>query len=118
MILLGQVEPLRIDLDEIERRVDARIAQSLGEIGMSSSLDLFATYAGRESDLREWLKDAAINLDRNLRMQYLAGTALNLDNGPAIYEDMLAYRRFPEDLFTGARDRVDSLRTRIAEDQR
>ena len=73
--------------------------QSLAEVGMNSPVDLFATYAGRKSDLTEWLKDAAINRDRNLRMQYLAGIGLNLDDSAAIYAGMLAYRRFPEDLF-------------------
>ena len=115
MVLLGTVEPLRIDLDEMEQRVGYRgapspMAQSLAEIGMNSPEDLFATYAGRRSDLTEWLKGAAINRDRNLRMQYLAGLGLNLDDAANIYAGMLAYRRFPADLFAGAEGRVDSLR--------
>jgi spermidine synthase len=106
MVLLGQAEPLRIDLDEMERRLGrpeyAPVAQSLGEIGMSSGVDLFATYAGRKPDLTGWLRDAAINRDRNLRMQYLAGTGLNLDDSADIYSGMLAYRRLPADLFVSA----------------
>ena len=55
MVLLGQVEPLRIDLDEMDQRLGrpeyAMVAQSLREVGMNSSVDLFATYAGRRSDL-------------------------------------------------------------------
>ena len=117
MLLLGQVEPLRVDLDEIERRLGqpdyTRVAQSLGEIGMRSPVDLFATYAGRGSDLTEWLRGAAINRDRNLRMQYLAGTGLNLDDSAAIYADMLAYRRFPANVFISAEGKVDSLRQAI-----
>jgi spermidine synthase len=118
MVLLGQVEPLRIDLDEMERRVGYRgggskLAQSLAEIDMNSPVDLFATYAGRRSDLTQWLKNAPMNRDRNLRMQYLAGLGLNLDNAAAIYAGMLAYRRFPEDLFTSAEGRADSLRRAI-----
>lgn len=115
MVLLGQVEPLRIDLDEMEQRFGYRddtskIPASLAEVGMNSPIDLFATYAGRKSDLEGWLKDAAINRDRNLRMQYLAGMGLNLDESASIYADMLAYKRFPEDLFRSAEGRVDSLR--------
>ncbi|HEY7338414.1 MAG TPA: fused MFS/spermidine synthase [Bryobacteraceae bacterium] len=115
MVLLGQAEPLRIDLDAMERRFGYRddankIPQSLAEIGMESPEDLFATYAGRRSDLTDWLKGAAINRDRNLRMEYLAGLGLNLDESASIYAGMLAYRRFPEDLFAGAEGRVDSLR--------
>jgi spermidine synthase len=121
MVLLGQAGPLRIDLDEIDRRLGSpeysRVAKSLGEVGMRSALDLFETYAGRRSDLTAWLKDAVINRDRNLRMQYLAGFGLNLDESAAIYAEMIAYRRFPEDLFTSAEGRVDFLRARLPNDQ-
>jgi spermidine synthase len=118
MVLLGQVEPLKIDLDDMEQRVgyrggDSKMAQSLAEVGMNSPVDLFATYAGRASDLKPWLTGAAINRDRNLRMQYLAGIGLNADDSAAIYAGMLAYRRFPEDLFFSAEGRVDSLRQAI-----
>jgi spermidine synthase len=114
MVLLGQVDPLRIDLDAMERRIgyrgDTRMAQSLAGIGMNSPVDLFATYAGRRSDLKYWLRNAPINHDRNLRMQYLAGLGLNLDESAAIYASMLAYRRFPSDLFFSREGRIDSLR--------
>ena len=118
MVLLGQVEPLKINLDEMEQRVgyrggDSRIAQSLKEVGMNSPVDLFATYAGRASDLKPWLTGAAINRDRNLRMQYLAGIGLNADDSAAIYAGILAYRRFPGDLFFSTEGRVDSLREAI-----
>jgi len=121
MVLLGQVAPLRIDLDAMEQRMGYRggisgvseIPQSLAEIGMNSPEDLFATYAGRRSDLTQWLKGAAINSDRNLRMQYLAGIGLDLDDSAAIYAGMLAYRHFPEDLFTGTEGRVDFLRDAV-----
>ena len=46
-------------------------------------------------------------------MQYLAGFGLNLDDSAAIYAGMLAYRRFPEDVFMSAQGRVDSLRAAI-----
>jgi spermidine synthase len=118
MVLLGQVEPLRIDLDEMEQRIgyrggESKIARSLAEIGMNSPVDLFATYAGRRSDLTEWLRNIPLNRDRNLRMQYLAGLGLNLDDAAAIYAGLLAYRRFPDDLFVSAEGRVDSLREAI-----
>jgi spermidine synthase len=117
MLLLGQVEPLRVDLDQMEQRIGSpaynKVRQSLAEVGMNSPADLFATYAGRRSDLTEWLSGAAINRDRNLRMQYLAGIGLNLDDSVAIYAGMLAYRRFPENLFFGAQERVDELRAAV-----
>ena len=44
---------------------------------------------------------------------YLAGIGLNLDDSPAIYAGMLAYRRFPADIFSSAEGRVHSLREAI-----
>jgi spermidine synthase len=117
MVLLGQVEPLRIDVDEIQARLNrpeyAAVAQSLREIGINSAVDLFATYAGRRPDLDAWMKDAVINRDRNLRLQYLAGMGLNLYENGAIYDDMLNYRRFPADVFTGSAASLQMLRASL-----
>ena len=114
-ILLGQVEPLRIDLDEMEERIgyrggNSRVASSLAEVDINSPVDLFRTYAGQKSDLAEWLRGAAINHDSNLRMQYLAGLGLDLDDAASIYAGILAYRRFPADLFVSTEGRVNSLK--------
>jgi len=116
MVLLGTAEPLHIDLDRMELLFGHghdgafdQVADSLAEVGMNSPVDLFATYAGRRADLADWLRGAAINRDRNLRMQYLAGAGLNLDDSAKIYAEVLGYRRFPEDMFSSAEGRLYSL---------
>lgn len=113
-VLLGQVEPTVINLDDMEQRLMqadyAPVARSLGEIGFHSAVDLFATYAGRASDMAGYLKDASINRDHNLRLQYLAGLGLNLYQGGPIYNDIIAYSRFPDGLFAGSPAAMDSLR--------
>ena len=43
-----------------------------------------------------------MNRDRNLRLQYLAGTELNIVNDPAVYNEIAVYRRFPDELFVGS----------------
>ena len=50
------------------------------------------------------------NDDGNLRLQYLAGSGLNSLQAPKIYANILAYRRFPEDLLTGKGDGIEALR--------
>jgi spermidine synthase len=60
---------------------------------------MLGTYAGQASDLSPWLADAQINRDGDLRLQYLAGFALNSSQENAIYSNMLTYRRFPDNLF-------------------
>ena len=106
LVLFGQVEPTTINLDVIDARLKqpeyAKVAQSLREIGFSSAVDLFSTYAGNASDLKPWLKDAPINRDRNLRLQYLAGLGLNLYQSGPIYTEMLSYRTLPQNLFVGS----------------
>jgi spermidine synthase len=118
VVLLGRAEPFRIDIDTLEQRLGRddhrRVAESLQEVEFDSVLDLLATYAGRGPDLVEWLKDAQINTDRNLRLQYLAGMGLNAYQGEAIYDKLLTCRKFPETLFTGSPVRRLRLRGAIA----
>jgi spermidine synthase len=65
---------------------------------------------GRAPDLENWLKDAQINTDRNLRLQYLAGMGSGAAQAAEIYEDLLRQRRFPEDLFIASEETKDVLR--------
>jgi spermidine synthase len=69
-----------------------------------------ATYAGQARDLRNWLRGAQINTDRNLRLQYLAGMGLNLQGAEYIHDDMFTHFRFPENLFKGSDARLRELR--------
>ncbi len=106
VVLLGQAEATTIDIEALEERLDrldyVPVAQSLAEVGFNSATDLLATYAGQATDLRPWLEGAEINRDRNLRLQYLAGMDLNSYQEGRIYDEMLAYCVFPEELFVGS----------------
>jgi spermidine synthase len=117
VLLLGQAGAAKIDVDEIQQRLDlpeyAGVAASLRDVGLNSATDLLATYAGQAPDLRAWLKGAAINRDGNLRLQYLAGWAVDTSRETFIYKDMLRYRRFPLDVIVGSDERLRTLRNRI-----
>jgi len=106
LVLVGQVEPTVIDLDQVEAKLHrpefATLAQSLREIGVNSAIDLFSTYAGQAGEMTGWTKDAVITHDRNLKLQYLAGWGVNLNIGPQIYSGILAQRRMPYKIFTGS----------------
>jgi spermidine synthase len=121
VVLLGQLEPTRINLDDIEARLNkpeyARMKQSLSEIGMHSAVDLFGTYAGQASDFKEWVKTAQINRDRNLRLQYLAGRGLNLYQADVIYRDMAIHGQEPKDIFEGSDQMKQALLGRIRVEQ-
>jgi spermidine synthase len=113
LVLLGQVQPTKIDVDEwltrLQRPEYEPIATSLREIGFPTAVELLATYSGSAHDLARWLKDAAITRDRNLRLQYLAGMGLNLRQSGTIYNNMLAYRQQPVGVFVGSPGTLETL---------
>ena len=117
VVLLGQVEPTRIDVDALEGLLRtpefAPVARSLREIGFDSAVALLSTYGGRGAELAPWLKDAEINRDDNLRLQFLAGFGMNVDERAEIYRGMLAFRHYPDDLFTGSPASLGALRVAL-----
>jgi spermidine synthase len=118
IVLLGQAGKLKIDVDSLQQRLDRPeykpVAGSLHEVGYKSAADLLSTYAVEASDLRGWLRNAQINRDRNLRLQYLAGMGLNQYLAPVIYGQILRYGSFPSGIFTGSAERLRSLRAAMA----
>jgi len=117
LVLFGQLEAGKINIDTVQARLDdpanAAVAQSLREIGIFSAIDLFGTYAGRQADMKNWLNDAIINTDRNLKLQYLAGLGLNLYQSDAIYKAMIREVKYPEELFEGSEETLKALRVKV-----
>ena len=118
LVLIGQAEPSRINLDQLQQRLDrpdySSVTASLGAVGFHSAVDLLATYAGRAEDLMPLTASAQINQDMNMRLQYMAGLGLNSMSFQKTYEQILALRKFPESLITGTGPRMDALRTMLA----
>ncbi len=114
VVLLGQVGALKIDVDGLQNRLDhsdyQSATQDLQKSGLRTAVELLATYAGRGSDLKPWLKDAEITRDRNLRLQYLAGMALNVRESHLIFSILMDYCRYPEDLFIASEPLRKALR--------
>jgi spermidine synthase len=106
VVMLGQVEPLKIDPDAIEERLQrpdyVAVRKSVNEVDFQTIVGLLSTYAVHARDLRPWLKDAEINRDRNLRLQYLAGLQLNTNQSGFILDCILIHRRYPETMITGS----------------
>lgn len=106
IVLLAQVEPAKIDIDALQKRLERDdhklVRQSLAEVNFHSAPQMLGTYAGRASDLRDWLQGSAINQDLNLRLQYLAGMGLNYDKPGYIYSEMLQRRKPAPEIFSGS----------------
>jgi spermidine synthase len=113
IVLSGQLTPQSFDLAAIEARLarsDHRaVVQSLLDVNLDSASDLFASWTGDRTTLAPWLKDAAINHDRDLRLQYLAGLALNHAEEDTIYREMLIYWTRPVSLFRGTPGQLQAL---------
>jgi spermidine synthase len=110
VVLVARLDDNPIDVDALQARITqpeyARVQESLAEVGYEAVFDLLRTYSGRGSDLAPWLQGAEINSDRNLRLQYLAGLGYNEFLGTEIRNEILTYRTFPTDLFTGSPESV------------
>jgi spermidine synthase len=115
LVLIGQAGEAVINIDDIQGRLDrpdyAPVLASISEVGFHSAVEVMGTYAGRASDLQQFIAGAQINQDLNMRLQYLAGLGLNSMDHPQIYSDMVAHRQFPDELFVGSQGRLDALRT-------
>ena len=118
VVLLGTGSPLIIDVDALQTRLDrddhTEVWASLDDVDLGSAVALLSTYAGRASDLAEWLADAEINLDHNMRLQYLAGLGLNRYEADAIYTALLEYAHYPTTLFVATQTTEAALRSEIA----
>ena len=115
VVLLGQVEPATIDVGQVQQRIEEvpLVAESMASVGIGGAVELFSTYSGSAVLLRPWLAGSAINEDLNLRLQYLAGMGAIYQNAPAIMQEIIRYREYPQDLFTGPAEALDRLRGAI-----
>jgi spermidine synthase len=117
-VFMGHLEPPRINLDEMQARLDRPdyepVAESLRDIGVSSMVDLLSNYAGQNADLGKWSEGAEINRDIDLRLQYLGGWGINSTLEDTIYRQLLKYRAMPPTIFTGSPERVGTLIQAIA----
>src|SRR4030095_15224387 len=94
LVLIGG-DATAIDLDSVQQRLDrpeyAKVLASISDVGFHSAAELFATYAGRASDLKSYFADAQINDDMNLRLQYLAGLGVNSMAFQKVFAEVMSY---------------------------
>jgi spermidine synthase len=113
LVLMGQADPVKIDIDAVERRLHspqfAPVLRSMREIGFPTATSMYATYLGDEASMRDWLKGAQINTDRNLRLMYLAGWGINAEMADTLYRKIFAMRITPKPYFTGSPEALANL---------
>ena len=128
--------PVKIDVDAIEALLDRPeyrvVRSSLEEVGFGAggfqagndiggrvAVDMFATYAGQATDMKEWIDDAKsrglINTDRNLRLQYVAGLWFNTYISGQILNNIMENYRFPTEIFSGSEPNLAAMKQVLRE---
>jgi hypothetical protein len=77
-------------------------------------LDLLSTWVGDRASMAPALRSAQPNLDRNLRLQHLAGFTAGALEHERIYAHLVEGRGFPEQLFTASTQWKAQLREALA----
>jgi spermidine synthase len=99
VVLIGHMTPVNFDPSAVQARLSqadhAQMAADMSESGLGGAADLFGRYVADKPGLQTWLADAQINHDRDLRLQYLAGFALNRYEGDNIYRAMANLSSLP-----------------------
>ena len=108
VVLLGSIDPIAIDLTNFAARAaaDPRVKASLREVGFRGAEDLLGTYTAQPSDLTAWLAGAQTNRDLSLRLQFLAGMAVNQGRAAFIYSEIEKRGAFPRNFFVGSETQV------------
>jgi spermidine synthase len=115
IIAIGQLEPAKLDLAEIERRIQGNpaVRAALAEVNLATIPELLGQYAGSGKDLLSWTAGAPINRDRSLRLEYLAGLSLWLYEADRIFADIARYRRYPEEFLENDKPYEREIRRRL-----
>jgi spermidine synthase len=120
MVLFAQVDPVeKVDVDRLQSWIDAHpdVDGSLKDVdfgaGAGVAVDLLATYAGQAKDVAGWLKGAELNTDRNLRLQYLAGLAVDENQSDKLFAEILTCYKFPGNLYEGTSQTMQALQKAI-----
>lgn len=117
-VMVGSATPLTIDVSAIEAKLQkpefAEVRQSLVDVNYPDAISLFGTFAADASQLSEYLSDAQINRDRNLRLQYLAGMAVNRYEQADLYAKLKGAGGWKEGLFKGDEATLTQMRNLIS----
>jgi spermidine synthase len=124
-VLFGTDEPCQINVDEIQQFLDShpKVKTSLTDVGFGNdpanpgeagvAVDLLSSFAADAHHIGDWTKDAQLNEDKNLRLQYLAGMWLNKQMAPEILNDILKCYEFPDDIFKGSPETIRALKMHL-----
>lgn len=94
LTVVGAADRQLINITALEEQYENNPAfrESMAEVRLGSAAELLGTFVAYGPDLAEWLKGAEMNLDRNLRLQFLAGLSLDIRAERQIFRNMVSGR--------------------------
>ncbi len=95
LVVVGTIGDQEISPRSITQRLRSNrpLQRALTEIGLPNSDALLGRFAADGAILTDWLRDAQINRDCNLRLQYLAGLTPESQTAQEIFQAMVSQRR-------------------------
>ena len=95
LVVVGTIGHQEISPRSITQRLRSNrpLQRALTEIGLPNSDALLGRFAADGAILTNWLRDAQINRDCNLRLQYLAGLTPESQTAQEIFQAMVSQRR-------------------------
>lgn len=83
VILIGSNRPIRVDLDDLARRLgEPRVARQLARVGLDSPLPFLAEFALDDAGVRSYAEDAPLNTDDNLYLEFWSPLAIGARGAP------------------------------------
>jgi len=100
-LTIAGTSPIKLDSKWLESQLEKQLPlkESLAEVGVNSPLDIYRGYAGDAKSLQTWLSAYEPNLDRNLRLEYLAGLSIDQRDPTQIFDNITEDLSYPADLF-------------------
>jgi spermidine synthase len=97
LVVVGTTERVAPDVRRMMSRFqsDPRLQRSLTEVGLGDPHSLARTFVCYGRQLSDWLADAEINRDRNLRLQFLAGVTPDAHTEHSILQELTTNRTSP-----------------------
>jgi len=99
LTLVGHQDILELDAAGADARLMlpeySTMRQSMQEVGFPTAQSLLDTYTADKVGLADWLRNAQLNHDTDMRLQYLAGFSMDQDFRNEILREIQAYKRPP-----------------------
>ena len=110
LVVLGSEQPLRPSAEMAHRLLDRpAVAAELSRVGIDSDIELLSLYLLDRAGIIEMGRDAPLNTDDNMFIEFSTASKLHLEARRENYGELLAHARLPDSALADDPDRWASL---------